>query len=126
MDCCGPILLVDDNADANEALSLLLQLHGYRVRSAFNGQEALRYLNAGFEPAIIVLDLRMPVMDGHEFLWALSSDPRLAEFRVIVHSVDPSHQFPAAVIGRVPKGHDPSALLDLVARACPLPGSLCP
>ena len=105
VDWCGPILVVDDSLDANESLSLLLRLR------------------EGFEPSIIVLDLRMPVMDGREVLWALTSDARLARFPVIVHSADPPRCLAGVVIGQVPKGHDPSVLLDLVATACPLPGS---
>ena len=119
----GPILLVDDNVDANEAVALLLKLHGYRVCTAFNGHDALRQLHTGFEPSVIVLDLSMPGMDGDEFLWALGNDPQLARFPVIIHSDDPPRRVAAPVIGHVPKGRDPNRLMDLVSAACPLPAS---
>jgi two-component system, chemotaxis family, CheB/CheR fusion protein len=60
------ILIVDDNADAAESLSLLMTTMGAgEVKTAFNGGEALK-LGAQLRPDIVLLDLSMPDMDGYE------------------------------------------------------------
>lgn len=61
------ILIVEDDATLNDAYGLLLSKSGYDVKVAANGQEALE-LAATAQPQLIFLDLRMPVMDGLEFL----------------------------------------------------------
>jgi DNA-binding response OmpR family regulator len=63
------ILLVEDDADLNQAYSLILKQEKYNVKSAFNGEEALNILSDGkFKPDLILLDLLMPVKSGLEFL----------------------------------------------------------
>jgi CheY-like chemotaxis protein len=61
------ILIVEDERALNEAYQMILRSVGYRVEVAFDGKEALEKC-AEFEPALILLDLRMPRMDGIEFL----------------------------------------------------------
>lgn len=61
------ILIVEDEPTLNEAYITLLKQAGYTAKSAHNGAEALSVLEQE-EPDIIFLDLRMPVMDGIEFL----------------------------------------------------------
>lgn len=61
------ILIVEDEAGINEVYQIVLKGAGYSVRAAFNGQEALNLLNT-IEPNVILLDLRMPKVDGLEFL----------------------------------------------------------
>ena len=63
------VLVVEDNTDQRELLSELLALNGYRVSSAENGKEALEQLDTTpTPPALILLDLSMPIMDGRAFL----------------------------------------------------------
>ncbi|MCM2322497.1 MAG: response regulator [Oligoflexia bacterium] len=61
------ILVVDDDRDLREVVSLLLEEEGFHVRCAENGREALACLET-YEPAVILLDMRMPVMDGWQFM----------------------------------------------------------
>ncbi len=61
------ILVVDDDPDILQTLALCLSTEGYRVTMAANGQEALTLLERD-EPACILLDLMMPVMDGWQFV----------------------------------------------------------
>lgn len=68
MNTTAPILIVEDDIDLNEAYQLILSSAGYTVLTAFNGREALEILKDEVEPAIIFLDLRMPVLDGIGFL----------------------------------------------------------
>ena len=63
------ILIVEDDVDLNGAYHMILSSSGYDVETAFNGREALDQLAQADEPPrVIFLDLRMPVMDGLEFL----------------------------------------------------------
>src|SRR3954471_2929387 len=62
------ILIVEDNAIIREALRDILTLEGYDVAEAENGRGALRHLESEPPPALIILDLVMPVMSGSEFL----------------------------------------------------------
>jgi PleD family two-component response regulator len=66
---CRPILVVDDDLDACEALSEFLKFNGYTVACAENGQIALAEIRTRpVPPALILLDMLMPVMDGKPFL----------------------------------------------------------
>lgn len=59
------ILIVDDNEDAASMMALLLGKWGHEIRLAHNGQEALA-AGAAWLPEIVLMDIGMPVMDGHE------------------------------------------------------------
>lgn len=77
------VLIVDDNPDVRELLRLRLELEGLKVATAANGQEALE-LARSLEPSIVILDLKMPIMDGWQALPLLrETDPAM---RIIVHS----------------------------------------
>ncbi|MGZ3595418.1 MAG: diguanylate cyclase [Syntrophales bacterium] len=67
------ILVVDDSPDIIELLTDTLTRHGYRVRSAASGSEALSSV-ATEAPDLILLDIRMPDMDGYEVCHHLKSD----------------------------------------------------
>jgi CheY-like chemotaxis protein len=62
------VLVVDDDEDVRASVSELLEEEGYDVAAAANGQEALDLIRDRGRPGVILLDLTMPVMDGHEFL----------------------------------------------------------
>ena len=79
------ILVVEDDAALNDAYKVILETAGYNVRTAFNGEEALK-LVAEEEPTIIFLDLRMPVMDGIGFLRAYQPKEKHPEVNIIVFS----------------------------------------
>ncbi len=61
------ILVVDDALDILDMLQAALTRHGYTTRPAANGEEALHRL-AERLPRLILLDMKMPVMDGWEFV----------------------------------------------------------
>lgn len=61
------ILIVEDETSLNEAYQIILANAGYDILSAFDGKEALKIVSET-KPDIILLDLRMPVMDGISFL----------------------------------------------------------
>ncbi|HWI15450.1 MAG TPA: ATP-binding protein [Burkholderiales bacterium] len=59
------ILVVEDNPDAAESLSLLLRLHGHQVRTAGDGPAALD-MTGEFHPDVLLIDIGLPGMDGYE------------------------------------------------------------
>ena len=60
------VLIVEDDPDTREALQTVLELEGYEVIVAEHGQEALDRMR-DFTPDVILLDMRMPIMDGGTF-----------------------------------------------------------
>jgi CheY-like chemotaxis protein len=80
-----PVLLVDDDSGVRRTLARFLGRDGMSV-VADNGQQALTYLQGGGAASVIVLDLRMPVMDGFKFREAQRKDSSLAGIPVIVLS----------------------------------------
>lgn len=81
----GRILIVEDDVDLNGAYKTILSSAGYDVTTAENGQEALEVLRQIEIPDIIFLDLRMPVMDGIEFLKSYNA-PEHPDTTVVVFS----------------------------------------
>jgi PAS domain S-box-containing protein len=69
-------LLVDDNADAGDSLSLLLQLGGHTTRIARDGPEALKVVTE-FKPDIVLLDIGLPGMTGYDVARAIRRMPEL-------------------------------------------------
>jgi PAS domain S-box-containing protein len=68
------VLVVDDNREAVELLQMLLELEGHEVRIAHSGREALRVADL-FLPEVVVLDIGMPDIDGHEVARTLRMRP---------------------------------------------------
>ena len=76
------ILVVDDNIDAAETLSALLEMQGYYVQVAHDGIEALNDAVA-FKPQVIFLDIAMPDMNGYETADALRRMPGFEDITII-------------------------------------------
>jgi putative nucleotidyltransferase with HDIG domain len=76
------IVIVDDNPNNLRVLSHMLQQHGYHVRAAMDGELALRSI-ATNPPDLILLDIRMPGIDGYEVCRRLKSQAELSEIPVI-------------------------------------------
>ena len=78
------LLFVDDDVDVREAFGDLFDFHGWTVVHAADGQEALDWLEANPAPTAILLDLKMPRVDGFEVLRRLKESPQTAPVPVIV------------------------------------------
>ena len=61
------VLLVDDHQVACKSTAILLEMSGYKVRTAFNGRTAIE-IAVDFSPDIIILDIGLPDIDGYELL----------------------------------------------------------
>jgi CheY-like chemotaxis protein len=81
------ILIVEDEQDLAELAAMLLEAEGHEVRTAANGAEALELVEQQM-PALILLDLKMPVMDGGQFVRALRARYDDVPPIVVVSAVD--------------------------------------
>ncbi len=77
------ILLVDDDPDFVEAVKVIVENGGYNVNVAYDGQEGLEAV-AEAKPDLIVLDVMMPVMNGHEACAKLKADKSTANIPIIL------------------------------------------
>jgi CheY-like chemotaxis protein len=80
----GPILLVEDDQATRDATRRMLYKLGFTAAEAANGRDALKWLSENEPPALILLDLMMPEMDGFAFLDAIRDRPALKAVPVVV------------------------------------------
>ena len=92
------VLIVEDDPELRTLFSRILADHGYAVRTAGDGLAALHQL-AVEQPEVILLDMMMPVMDGHAFRQAQLADPRWRRIPVIVISATSEFLDPDATLG---------------------------
>jgi CheY-like chemotaxis protein len=76
------ILIADDNAASRELLKEVLELSGYEVIEAEDGEEAVRGVRES-KPHLVLVDIQMPVMDGYGVLRELRADPRFSDVPVV-------------------------------------------
>jgi len=82
------ILIVDDEIPMRDTLRDLFQDEGFSVEVASNGREALDLLSSIHGVCALILDLVMPVMDGHQLLASMRADPRFAAIPVVIVTSD--------------------------------------
>jgi CheY-like chemotaxis protein len=68
------VLVVDDNRDAADSLRMLLELDGHKVKTAYDGSDALAAARE-FQPEVVLLDLGLPDMSGHDVARRMAQDP---------------------------------------------------
>jgi CheY-like chemotaxis protein len=113
------VLIVEDDPDTREMLGKFLELEGFQVETAANGQLALEKLQSGVPASVIVLDLMMPVMDGWQFRKRQTADEQLSKIPTIVVSAagkDRMTQVPADAY--LAKPIDMDELLSRVSQFC--------
>lgn len=79
----GRILLIDDDQDFQQLLEFDLKKHGYGVVCALNGEDGLDKVQKE-NPDLILLDVKMPKMDGYTFVRRLKKDNQTKEIPLIV------------------------------------------
>ena len=116
----APVLLVDDDEALRTALKEFLELDGFVVLTAGDGQEALDVLRSGELPALILLDFMMPVMNGSQFLAVKRRDPRLCDIPVVILSAW-TREWPGQAMGVehvLAKPINPERLVAVMNRYC--------
>jgi CheY-like chemotaxis protein len=80
-----PILVIDDCPDVRDLWNCWLSLLGFQVREAENGWDGVRYATAA-PPALILMDICMPVMDGWRATEILKTSPQTAHVPIVAVS----------------------------------------
>lgn len=111
------VLIVEDEANERELLASCLRLRGLDVATAGNGREAFDYLHDHELPDLILLDMRMPDVDGPTFLKSVRDSVRLHDLRVFAVSGSSRNEFagnPLPLDGWISKPVRIDALLQAV------------
>jgi CheY-like chemotaxis protein len=113
-----PVLLIDDNPDVRESMAALLEVDGYAVVAATDGEDALDYLRNGLEPCVILLDMLMPRKNGLQFRIEQLADPKYSTIPTIAYSADGGLESKAVVLGLpfIRKPDLPGRVLDVIER----------
>ena len=114
------VLVVEDDVDLGDVVSMVLDAAGYSPVVAKDGREALTQLRT-CRPRVILLDLMMPGMNGWELRAAQPRDPLLAKIPVVVMTGDGNAQRKAAELDAVDflqKPIDVPKLLEVLSRHC--------
>ncbi len=113
--------MVDDDESFRTELVEALQKSGFAVVSAGDGREALEYLRGDNTPALVLLDMMMPLMNGWSLFEAVKQDPRLASVPIVLLTAvaenDDAQPLPA-VAERLNKPVRMNTLLSLAAAHC--------
>jgi DNA-binding response OmpR family regulator len=111
------VLVVDDDCDHAESLAMILTTYGYQAEVVYNGEEALAAVSVRM-PSLILLDMRMPRMNGWEFAREFATRYGRAAPIVVVSAAESARQRAAEISadGALPKPFDMQQLLDLVDR----------
>jgi two-component system chemotaxis response regulator CheY len=125
-DVLGNVLIVEDDPDTRDMLAALLAMEGFHAVGAEDGLEALHLLRtvrhrAPQTPCLVLLDLKMPRLGGHEFRRAQLHDPTVANVPVAVMSgaVDLVERARAlGAVATVAKPIDIDLLMNVVKRYC--------
>ena len=124
MEGLGRVLVVDDSEVIRHLITINLELEGFEVVTAVDGQDALDKIH-DVQPDVVTIDVKMPRLDGLDTVALLRADPRTAGLKIAMVSasaqeVDLRRGEIAGVDAYVTKPFDPDALVrtirDLVAR----------
>jgi CheY-like chemotaxis protein len=113
----GDILVVDDDEGVRGLIVDVLSAEGFAVREAENGQHALELLRSAPLPSLIVLDLKMPVLDGYGLLRIRAAEGDLRSVPVVVLTASEGFFRRQDVHAVVTKPFDPKRLIDEVRGA---------
>ena len=114
------VLVVEDDAAIIELLRFLLEQEGLEVEVARDGLEALDKMEV-WSPDLVLLDLRLPKLEGMDVLWEMRQNPKWSNIPVVIISVDSSPQtmlqgWRLGVDSYFIKPFDPDELIRVVRR----------
>lgn len=114
------ILVVDDEPAIRETLSFMLEMEGFAVAVAKDGEEALEQVQK-LQPTVVLLDVMMPKLDGYKVCQAIKGQPETAKVKVIMltamgQAADRARALAAGADAYVAKPFDEEALIALLRR----------
>ena len=113
------VLIVEDDDSIARGLALLLDDYGFESKVVSNGREALAFLDSASMPNLILLDLRMPVMSGEEFIDIRTNLPTLSKIPVcILTASDRALEGRQDIAARLRKPVDSKSVMSIVERHC--------
>jgi CheY-like chemotaxis protein len=110
------VLVIEDEADLREAACEFLRILGFEACAAANGVAALEAIRRLGPPALILLDLTMPVMNGYEFLKRLRENDSLEQVPVVVTSA--IDELPEGASYLLRKPYEMYRLVEVLNRCC--------
>jgi CheY-like chemotaxis protein len=119
------ILVVDDDDAVRTMMCIVLSMDGYSAEGVADGVAALQRLRSGAPPALVIVDLMMPRMDGDTLIRTMSRDTSLAKIPVAIVSgqMNPgTHRLGPQVRARLVKPVELDDLLELVHQVAGEPG----
>ena len=121
----GRVLVVDDDDVIRQLISVNLELEGFEVSTAVDGQDCLEKVK-DIRPDVVTLDIMMPRLDGWEAASRLRADPDTADIKVVLLSAraqeaDLARGSRIGVDAYLTKPFDPDELIDIVRRLAGLP-----
>lgn len=121
----GRVLVVDDDDVIRQLICVNLELEGFEVATAVDGQDCLDKV-AEVDPVVVTLDVMMPRLDGWETARRLRDDPATAELKVVLLSAraqeaDLERGTRIGVDAYLTKPFDPDELIAVVRRLAGLP-----
>jgi CheY-like chemotaxis protein len=121
----GRVLVVDDDDVIRQLISVNLELEGFEVSTAVDGQDCLEKVK-DIRPDVVTLDIMMPRLDGWEAASRLRADPDTADIKVVLLSAraqeaDLERGSRIGVDAYLTKPFDPDELIDIVRRLAGLP-----
>lgn len=111
----GTVLVVDDEPDIRECICEVLELEGYQALAAEDGRRGLEALDR-VRPCLVLLDVTMPNMDGHEFMQHFRARPGFESVPVVIMSAGRSS--PKGASAFLQKPCEVQTLLQCVAEFC--------
>jgi CheY-like chemotaxis protein len=111
------VLVVEDEEELREMMREALELNGYSVATAQEGQEALEAIAKIEHLCLVLLDLLMPGMNGWDFFMKMRERPEFASVPVVVHS-SAAERAPAGVTRVLKKPIELDRLLLVVGEYC--------
>ena len=127
MSHLGRVLVVDDDDVIRQLITVNLELEGFEVTTAVDGQDCLDKVKDA-RPDVITLDIMMPRLDGWEAAGRLRADPETADIKVVLLSAraqeaDLARGSRIGVDAYLTKPFDPDELIETVRRLAGLPTS---
>ena len=121
----GRVLVVDDDDVIRQLITVNLELEGFEVETAVDGQDCLDKVKK-VAPDVVTLDIMMPKLDGWETAIRLRQDPETADLKVVLLSAraqeaDLERGSRIGVDAYLTKPFDPDELIDVVRRLAGLP-----